>query len=576
MSNSNPKQFSRTAGGKTLLFLGSVIFGFLFALSLLGIDIIAKDWGSLVYYHSSEDWKLAQEMLLDGLEKMMPWRGRENLSAVVRPAFSVVYQLRYWIYVISAASFLLAVACIVFLLRAVGRRPGTEEIFPGPLHKFPSDLLLLLTVLCCAVLSFYVNLEISPLGPSALDPNEDRMLKLFFLFSEGIVPVLCGGALFLAELTVGLVFCMSVAGKVKNRNLWKNTFAERFGKWAAKRLNKVADYRVERFLGMKTVLLLFVGATLLEFVVILWFGQWIIPFLLLWGIGKIIELVAILVFAPMLRQLRESASALADGDFSQLTDTERLFGGFKKHGQDLNRIAAGVNTAVEERLKSERTKAELITNVSHDIKTPLTSIINYALLIAAEPDGTVVREYSEVLVRQSVKLKRLLEDLIEVSKATTGNLDVSLAPCDAGIFLTQAAGEYQEKLEAAGLVPVIRQPEKGPTIMADGRRMWRIFDNLMNNICQYSLPGSRVFLSLEEREGNAVFSFRNTSREPLELSPEELTERFTRGDSARSTEGHGLGLAIAVSLAELQGGRLELAFEGDLFKAELIFPTVEE
>ena len=197
-------------------------------------------------------------------------------------------------------------------------------------------------------------------------------------------------------------------------------------------------------------------------------------------------------------------------------------------------------------------------------------------LIAAEPgDSPAVREYSEVLVRQSVKLKRLLEDLIEVSKATTGNLEISLAPCDACVFLTQAVGEYGEKLEEAGLSPVIRQPEKGPVIMADSRRMWRVFDNLMNNICRYSLPGSRVFLSLEERDGNAVFSFRNTSREPLELSPEELTERFTRGDSSRSTEGHGLGLAIAASMAELQGGRLALSVDGDLFKAELFFPTIE-
>ena len=220
-------------------------------------------------------------------------------------------------------------------------------------------------------------------------------------------------------------------------------------------------------------------------------------------------------------------------------------------------------------------KTELITNVSHDLKTPLTSLVNYSELIGREaPAEGKLHEYAEVLLRQSERLMRLIEDLVEASKASTGNLEVACVPCDAGVFLTQAAGEYEEKLAAAGLTLVTKTPEKELPILADGRRMWRIFDNLMGNALKYALPGSRVYLNLEEQDGDAVFTFKNTSREALDLPASELMERFVRGDRSRSTEGSGLGLSIAGSLAELQGGVLRLFTDGDLFKAMLRFPIL--
>ena len=264
--------------------------------------------------------------------------------------------------------------------------------------------------------------------------------------------------------------------------------------------------------------------------------------------------------------------AAASGDLSYQVDTSRMVLDFKSHGEDLNHIAQGMAAAVDQRMRSERMKTELITNVSHDIKTPLTSIINYADLIGKEPPNSEkIPEYAAVLTRQSERLKRLIEDLVEASKASTGNLEVNLAPCQPGVLLTQAAGEYEQKLKDAGLDLVTRQPETAVTILADGRRLWRVFDNLMNNICKYAQRGTRVYLTLEERDGQAVISFKNTSRAPLDIPAEELLERFVRGDAARGGEGNGLGLSIARSLTELQKGTLELTVDGDLFKVVLRF-----
>ncbi len=234
-----------------------------------------------------------------------------------------------------------------------------------------------------------------------------------------------------------------------------------------------------------------------------------------------------------------------------------------------------MSQAVEQRLKSERMKTELITNVSHDIKTPLTSIINYASLIGNEKtDNQNIAEYSKVLVTQSEKLKRLIEDLVEASKASTGNLDVAPVPCEAAIFIAQAGGEYEEKITDAGLSLVTNVPERQLRIMADSRRMWRVFDNLMDNICKYSQSGTRVYLSLEASGKDALITFKNTSRDPLNISADELVERFVRADTSRNTEGNGLGLSIARSLTELQGGNFRISVDGDLFKVELRFPII--
>jgi signal transduction histidine kinase len=230
-------------------------------------------------------------------------------------------------------------------------------------------------------------------------------------------------------------------------------------------------------------------------------------------------------------------------------------------------------------MKSERMKTELITNVSHDIKTPLTSIVNYVDLLSKEPQPTAAaQEYVAVLERQSLRLKKLIEDLVEASKASTGSLAVTLEPVDLCEFLQQAAAEYAEPLEQAQLHPVVQTPEGRVYALADGKHLWRILDNLLGNACKYSQPGTRLYLSLVADGEQAHILVKNISREPLNISADELMERFVRGDSARSTEGSGLGLSIARSLADIQGAGFSISIDGDLFKAQITLKrlTVEQ
>lgn len=481
-------------------------------------------------------------------------------------ALHTAYSLRYAIYFIALASLLLTIACFVALMYASGRKPDTEELVPGPLHKIPFDLLL---VFCGAI-----GIGLCYAGDAFTNSNLGDLSTVIVLAGLGLV-----------GLNILLGLCMSAASRIKQHTFLKNTVIYRMIKLAQRilcgiwgLLKKLHGFNLSLLRGLPLIWktgLVFCGISLLELLTVFVTGGNRAMVGVMWLIERIILLPAFLYLALILRRLQKSGAALANGDLSYHTDTKGMFWDFKQHGDNLNSIADGMAIAVEERMRSERMKTELITNVSHDIKTPLTSIINYATLIGGEScDNPKITEYSEVLVRQSEKLKRLIEDLVEASKASTGNLEVFLAPCDAAVFITQASGEYEEKLQKSELSLVTKQPEKDLRIMADGRRMWRIFDNLMNNICKYAQSGTRVYLTLEEQSGNAVISFKNTSREPLDMSEEELMERFSRGDSSRNTEGNGLGLSIAKSMAELQGGSLKLSIDGDLFKAILTFPLI--
>lgn len=478
---------------------------------------------------------------------------------------SLIYALRYWIYAIGIGAAILAIAAFVFLMCASGRRNGLTTAQPGWGTKIPLDLLTGITGFAGYALIYF-------------------MVEASYYGSD-IETALAFGIAGIALMVLFLGWCMSFATRIKLGGWWKNTIIFYALKIVMVVLRRLWGGVCWCFRGMvslcrgiplvwKTAL----GLAAIAFIEVLVIaGAYCEEDVLLtfWFVKYLLLVPLVLYAALMLRKLQKGGKALASGDLAYQVDTKRMFWDFKRHGENLNSIGVGMTAAVEQRLKSERMKTELITNVSHDIKTPLTSIINYADLIEKEQcDNPTITEYAGVLHRQSDRLKRLIDDLVEASKASTGNLEVLLAPCEVGVMLTQTAGEYEQKLQEKDLVLITNQPEQSIKIMADGRRLWRVFDNLMNNVCKYAQCSTRVYLTLEEKNGQAVISFKNISREPLNLSADELLERFVQGDNSRKSEGNGLGLSIAKSLTELQNGTMELTTDGDLFKVVLRFPTI--
>lgn len=479
---------------------------------------------------------------------------------------SALYAMRYAVYGIAVVAFITTIVCFVFLMCASGRRRGYDTVQPGWGTKIPLDLLTLGMVTA--------DFLLIQLAAESVYNSPDWITV--------VLAVLCGTAL----LTMVLGWCMSFALRIKLGGWCKNTvvfYALRLFWFLLRKLGRGLKYIGRSMIALvrgiplvwKTALALVLIAAVEGIVLMCSYCE--LDVLMIFWFGKYLLLIPLVLFsALMLRKLQKGGEALAAGNLNHQVDTTKLFWDFKRHGENLNRIGGGMTVAVEQRMKSERMKTELITNVSHDIKTPLTSIINYTDLIEKEPcDNPKITEYAGVLHRQSDRLKRLIDDLVEASKASTGNLEVLLAPCEVGVMLTQTVGEYELRLRERNLELVTKQPAIPIKIMADGRRLWRVFDNLMNNICKYGQSGTRVYLTLEELGGYAVISFKNTSREPLDLTEDELMERFVRGDSARNSEGNGLGLSIAKSLTELQNGSMELTVDGDLFKVVLRFPVIQ-
>ena len=471
-----------------------------------------------------------------------------DIYKIYGTAHHILYSLKIGIYFIALLSLVLMIVSFVALMSVAGRRPKKEEIVPWYFHKMPFDILLAIYI--------FGSLSLTALGGSASDEVGIGCLAFCSLFFP--------------------LFCMSFAVRIKTKTLIKNTLIFKILMLLWKGIKAIGRFLWTVITNMKLlwkVILVFVGLMFCWTIVIA-AHSWRLEAVLLF-LAPFTVLPALILITLQINRIKKGAQELSEGHFDHVIDTKAMLPEIKKHANNLNNMAAAQKIAVEEKLKSERMKTELITNVSHDIKTPLTSIINYADLISKEEKNSEqTKEYSEVLVRQSKRLKTLLEDLVEASKASTGNLEVDLQPCDAQVFISQCAGEYEEKFGQYNLTLITSVPEEPVRIMADGRRMQRIFDNLLNNICKYSLPGTRVYVDLKDNGKEAVFRFKNTSKEQLNMSEEELMERFTRGDSSRNTEGSGLGLSIAGNLAELQNGKLRLTTDGDLFKATLSFPKI--
>lgn len=473
--------------------------------------------------------------------------------------FTRAYELRYVSIVVLVVSLILEAFVFVFLLSAAGHHGKTGEIRPSFIDKIPFDLYTALTVFA-GIFLIAAMAEVSY--------SNTAMLVVVLIAVIGVIAAL-----------ISLLWCMSLAVRIKLGTTIKSCIIYRVGAWCLRLIKKVF-YTFKD--GLKAIpmfpraVLIIAAILFVEFLWIAIAGTSPGKQLFGWFIERAVLVLATLYALLSMKQLLEAGQRIAKGELDCKVDTSKLRGPFKEHGEDLNSITDGMNRAVGERMKSERFRTELITNVSHDIKTPLTSIINYVDLLEKEqPENEKMREYLEVLDRQSAKLKKLIDDLLEASKASSGSLSVNLTECELGILLDQMAGEYSEKLSAAGLELILTKPEESVKIMADGRHMWRIFDNLLNNICKYAQRGTRVYLDLTADALKATVTFRNISATRLNISGDELTERFVRGDSSRNTEGSGLGLSIAQSLAQLQKGALDITVDGDLFKVVLRFDRIK-
>lgn len=478
-----------------------------------------------------------------------------DLYVQANTLLNFVYSMRYTALVTMFVSFIIGAAAFVFLMCAAGHRNGTDEIVTTVWDHLWLDVFAVGAVLA-EVFVFYV---------AAIFLIDVDVAYLPFILFVTAVATLCMGWLL-------LLFLLSFSVRVKLGKWWRHTLCYQL----FRKIGQFARMIWENIGFLWKVILVMLVLAFFEGIGVLMFFNSDIA-LLLWLLEKLVLYPLVLWYCVQLNQLKNGTEKIAGGEPGYQISTKRMTGIFKEQGEQINHISDGMTHAIEERMKSERFKTELITNVSHDIKTPLTSIINYVDLLEKEDlHNETAQEYLEVLERQSSRLKKLIEDLIEASKASTGNLPVHLERLEAGIFMTQTVGEFEEKTKEAGLDLVIEKPETPVYIMADSRHFWRVIDNLMNNICKYAQSGTRVYINLEVKEAQVSITFRNTSKYPLNISSDELMERFVRGDASRNTEGSGLGLSIANSLMDLMGGTFRLYVDGDLFKVVLGFAETAE
>ena len=488
----------------------------------------------------------------------------EDTLAVLSALFSRLYAWRYALPILCLGLLLVAALLYVYLLCAAGRRPGAEGVQPGRLHRVPTDVLYVCAAGLAALLLALASLL--AFGGTLVYASVSAFVPLL------LVCAVCGAGE--ALLLVGV--SMSTAVRVKTRT-WLSSMLVYRALRCLLRGARSAWSGVSAVLhGLPLVwkLLLACGGYVLLSVVLIneaFYASdlYLLLYLLLSAAGALL----LCRYAVGFDRLRRGAQKLAGGELVCRVETKGMPRGVRTLAEDLGRVSEGAQRALEERMKSERMKTDLITNVSHDLKTPLTSIVNYVELLKKEElHNETAAGYVAVLDRQAQRLKKLTEDVVEASKASSGAINVRLAQLDAAELIRQCAAEYGERFAAAQLTPVLRLPDGPLLVRADGRLLWRVFDNLLGNAVKYAMPGTRVYFDAEAQHNEALLSVRNISREPLEKSGDELMERFVRGDASRRAEGSGLGLSIAGSLMALQGGTLAVLPDGDLFRADVRLP----
>ena len=460
----------------------------------------------------------------------------------------------------------LGILLAAYLCCGAGRKRGIEGVYLNWFHRLPGDVLLSLLFLGGAG---SVGLGI------AIVANAYGDLPMFMQ----LIGVGLGVA---AAAAMGLAALVTVCARCKARTLLRNTWTWKLCAWCW--------HVIVLCWGWLWELLGAMGRAV-QAIPLIWkavmgcMGYALFTIVTidngnatgLWLLVSFIVSAYLCLWAYQWKRIRHGTQEIIGGNPNYHINTRRMLPDLKGHADELNNLGHAISTAVDERMKSEHFKAELITNVSHDLKTPLTSIINYVdLLKKVDIDNPKAAEYIEVLDRKSQRLKKLTEDLVEASKASTGNLTVNWERLDWAQLTDQALAECGERLDAQNLTVVRSLPGEPMWVEADGRHLWRVLDNLLTNCAKYALPGTRVYVDLRRSGDWAVLSVKNISRDALDMPAERLMERFVRGDESRNQAGSGLGLSIAQSLTELQHGRFEISIDGDLFKAIVTLPVAGE
>jgi len=474
---------------------------------------------------------------------------------------------RYRIILVLLGALVLGSLCVAYLCCAAGRSKKQDGICLGGLNRLPLDLYGVFAGGFCFA-GFFVMIE----GFLPRCFAADNRLSL------GMVILTAVAALIWLLVPIGWCYALIAQLKAGNGYWWRNSVVARLLKAVWRGIAFVI-----RGMGQIILLLPMAGRRLLVAGSLL-FTAFLMALCFVWGNAFFWVLLVALSFGSLVLlcfdiysfgTVMAGAKRMAEGDLTTKISTRFLLGSYREHALRLNTMADVATEAARRQLKSERMKTELITNVSHDIKTPLTSIINYVDLLQKPHTEEEGAQYLEVLERQSLRMKKLLEDLLEMSKASTGNMAVEIARMDASEAVNQALGEFSDKLAQKALIPLVECPEGPVWVLADGRLTWRVLSNLLSNTVKYALPGTRVYVTLTRQENRALLSVKNISREALNITADELTERFVRGEASRNTEGSGLGLNIAKSLMDLQKGSLDLTVDGDLFKVILTFPAAD-
>ena len=486
------------------------------------------------------------------------------------------YREEYLLMVIWGGAGLL-VSCLWLMLTA-GKAPYSTEVRPGGLNRIHLDLYALATVIGAGMLMITaVDLAETVMLYSVWGNFEGEGYRGLYLYGAGLA--LCGSGIGL--LAAMLLMAASAQFKMGNFYWLKHSAVGMCWKLGRKALGWCwrilkrgvgavvrLSRRFVRWLPLTWQWLLTTGILWLVMLVsfIMAYDIWEVwPILL----GALVTIPVVLYGAYCFGALRNAAKKMSGGDLTEKVDDKLLRGCFGDFAGHLNTLGDACMESARQQMKSERMKTELITNVSHDIKTPLTSIINYVDLLRRTEDEAEREEYLSILDTQSQRLKKLIEDLMEMSRASSGNVAVEITPTDVGEALHQALGEFADRLEQRGLTVVQKIPAEPVMARCDGRHLWRVLSNCLSNVVKYAMAGTRLYVDVAQRAGVVEISLKNISAQTLNISSEELMERFVRGDASRNTEGNGLGLNIAKSLMEVQGGRLDLVVDGDLFKVVL-------